>query len=314
MDRFRQLGPAVNHAVPGGLVDYLSLTPEERRADYRRRVERLVREHPEDTAGELDYLQLLLEDGESSRAVVTARQLAALKPSATVLAQAGRALLEAGQYVSARELLEQAAAAAPSAAVQLDLARAAFEASGSAEGLRLLDGVPGSGRGWDYYLARAEMLDAAGSAPEASTALAQALRESPGQAAPYVQACLFLLRKGRTGDAVRVSGEAAKVFAQDRDVLLVRAVALELSGDTAGAQNMLEQVQNRWPEWAAAWAADGIVLGTHGRRNEALASLRTAVALGANSKELKNYLERLSTGPQAQPPDLISVFTRFVRP
>jgi hypothetical protein len=104
-----------------------------------------------------------------------------------------------------------------------------------------------------------------------------------------------------------------KAFAQDRDVLLVRAVALELSGDTAGAQNILEQVQNRWPEWAAAWAADGIVLGTHGRRNEALASLRTAVALGANSKELKNYLEKLSAGSEAQPPELILVLTRFAR-
>jgi tetratricopeptide (TPR) repeat protein len=313
MDRFRQLGPVVNRAVPGGLVDYLSLSPEERRADYRRRVERLVREHPADAAGQLDYLQVLLEDGDSSRAAETARKLAGLKPSAAVLANAGRALLEAGQYLPARELLEQAAGAAPTGGVQLDLARAAFYASGAAEGMRLLDRVPDSARSWDFYLARAEMLDAAGNATEAATALAQALGASPGQSAPYVEACIFLLRKSRTEDAARVSGEAMKSLASDREILIVRAVVLELSGGTAEAQSVLEQIQNRWPEWAAAWAAEGIVSGMHGRRGQAIAALRTAVALGANSKELKAYLQELSTGGQAQPPALILVLTRQFR-
>ena len=66
MDRFRQLGPVVNKAVPGGLVDYLSLTPEQRRADYRARVEKLVREHPADSAALVTYLRLLLEEGENA--------------------------------------------------------------------------------------------------------------------------------------------------------------------------------------------------------------------------------------------------------
>jgi hypothetical protein len=231
-----------------------------------------------------------------------------------VLASAGHALLEAGQYSPARELLEQAVAASPagSGEVPLDLARAAFYASGSAEGMQLLDRVPDSGRGWDFYLARAEMLDAAGNAPEAAAALAQALRVSPGQSRPYVQACIFLLRKGRTEDTVRISGDAVRAFAQDREVLLVRAAALELSGSAAEAQSILEQIQNRWPEWAAAWAAEGILSGMHGRRGQAIASLRTAVALGAG-KEIKNYLDQLSAGPQARPPDLIPVLTRSLR-
>jgi tetratricopeptide (TPR) repeat protein len=311
MDRFRQLGPAVNHAVPGGLVDYLSLTPEERRVDYRRRVERLVREHPEDAAGQSDYLQLLLDDGDSRQAAEVARTLRELKPSATVLGNAGRALLEAGQYVPARDLLERAAAAEPNAGgVQLDLARAAFHASGSAEGMRLLDGVPDSARSWDFYLARAEMQDAAGNASEAAAALAQALRASPGQADPYVQVCLFLLRKGRISEAAQVSGEALEALSEDREILLLRAVVLQLSGDAEAARSVLDRIQNRWPEWAAAWAAEGIVLGKEGHRNEAIASLRTAAALGANSKELKNYLDQLTTGGEAAPPDLILVLTK----
>jgi tetratricopeptide (TPR) repeat protein len=305
MDRFRQMGPAVNHAVPGGLVDYLSLSPEERHADYRRRVERLVRDHPEDAAGELDYLQLLLDDGDFPRAAETAHKLAQLKALALTLASAGRELLDAGQYVPARELLEQASAGAPPAGVRLDLARAAFYVAGASEGMRLLDGVPESERGWDFYLARAEILDAAGDASAAAEALAKALGASPEA---YVQAGLYLLRKGRSAEAARIGGDGVKSFPTNREILLVRAVALQMSGAPAEAQRTLEQIQNRWPEWAAAWAVDGIVLGMGGNRSEAAAALRTAIELGANMKELKAYVDAPSNAP-----DLVDVLTKSLR-
>jgi len=307
MDRFRQLGPVVNRAVPGGLVDYLSLTPDQRRADYRRRVERLVREHPEDAAGELNYLELLLEDGEPAKAAETARKIAGLKPPAAVLAGAGRALLQARQYAPAGELLQEAAALAPSAELQLDLAMAVFHASGPTEGMRLLDRVPDSGRGGDFYQARAEMLDAAGNPSEAAAAWEQALRASPGQAAPYLRACVFLLRKGSADEALRLSGDALKALAGDREILLVRAIALEQAGRTAEARAILEQIQNRWPEWAAGWAADGIILGAHGSLPAAIATLRTAVVLGANSADVRLYLEEVSAGSPGKPPDLTLV-------
>ena len=302
MDRFRQLGPVVNKAVPGGLVDYLGLTPEQRRADYRRRVERVVREHPEDAAAQVTYLRLLLEEGESPRAVEVARQIAALKPAAAVLADAGRALLEARQYAPARELLEKAVAAA--ADVELDLAIAAFHAAGPAEGTRLLDGVPEAARGGDYYLARAEMLDASGNAPEAAAALEQALRASPRRSGLYLQVGSFLLRKGRTGDALRVSDEAMQAFAEEREILLMRAVVLEQADRGGEAAPLLEQMQNRWPEWPAGWLAQGLILARHGRRGEARAALATALALGAQSPEVRHYLEEIAAGKEGQPPDL----------
>ena len=34
--------------MPAGLVNYLALTPEERKADYRARVEKAYRESPDD--------------------------------------------------------------------------------------------------------------------------------------------------------------------------------------------------------------------------------------------------------------------------
>src|ERR1035438_3767936 len=104
-----------------------------------------------------------------------------------------------------------------------------------------------------------------------------------------------------------------KALAQDREILLLRAVSLEQAGHTAAARTILEQIQNRWPEWAAAWAADGIVLGIHGRPEEAMAALRTAVALGANSMEVKRYLSEVSAGSQGRPPDLILVLSKAFR-
>ena len=303
MDRFRRLGPVVNRAVPGGLVDYLSLTPDQRRADYRRRVERLVREHPDDAQDETGLLELLLEDGQWPQAAETAHTIAALKPSATVLANAGRALLEARQYVPAQELLRKAAAVPrrrPNCnwiwPWRCSMYRVLRKGCGNSTAFRIPD-APGSST-----LARAEMLDAAGNASQAAAALDQALRNSPGQAAPYLQACIFLLGKSRPDDVLRVSDEAIKTMPQDRQILLLRAVALEEAGRTEEARRVLEQIQNRWPEWAAAWAVDGIVLAAHGQRQEAIAALRTAVALGANNMEVKRYLEEVSAGSPDRPP------------
>jgi tetratricopeptide (TPR) repeat protein len=307
MERFRQLGPAVNRAVPGGLVDYLSLSPEQRRADYLARVERQVRQHPDDAQANVNYLRLLLEDGDAGRAAETARKIAGIAPPAAVLADAGRALLEARQYGPARELLEQAAKTAPSAGLQLDLAIAAFHESGPAEGARLLDRIPDSGRGGDYYLARAEILEASGAAQEAAAAVDRALSATRVQPRLYLRACAILLHAGRTEDAMRISARAIEAFAQDREILLMRAVILEKAGRTAEAGPLLRRIENRWPEWPDAWTADGVVLGTEGRRDQAGAALRTAVSLGARGQEVKAYLDELSAGADGKPPDLIAV-------
>lgn len=111
MDRFKQLGPEQNKGVPAGLVEYLSQTPEQRHADYRARVEKAVLDRPDDAAAQVSYLKLLLEDGDTKQAPLVATRIAALKPNAAVLADAGHALLESGNYPLAKNLLEQAVAA-----------------------------------------------------------------------------------------------------------------------------------------------------------------------------------------------------------
>ena len=128
MERFRRLGPTTNKAVPAGLVDYLSLTPAQRRADYRARVEKAVREHPEDAAAQVAFLKLRLEDGKTDEAAAAASRIAALKPAAALLVDAARALLESRQFGPAKELL-QAAGTSPdgAAAAGPELAIAEFQ-------------------------------------------------------------------------------------------------------------------------------------------------------------------------------------------
>jgi len=281
MDRFRQLGPEKNRGVPAGLVDYLSLTPEQQRADYRARVEKAVADHPEDAAAEARYLQLLLDDGKTVEAVEVAGRIAGLKPDAAVLADAGRTLLEARQYAAARELLGQAAGRSPSADVRLNLALAAFYADGAADGLRQLDRVPEAERGGDFYLARAQMLDAAGKSQDAARALEQALRAAPTRSDLYLQAAALLAKNGRADEALRLLDRARP----DREILLAKATTMELAGQTEEAGRLVNQVQDRWPEWHAGWVAQGIVLESRGRYDAARQALETSFALGAHSAE-----------------------------
>ena len=110
MERFKQLGPATKGGVPAGLVEYLALTPEQQKADYRARVEKAYRESPEDPTAQLHYLKLLLEEGKDPSAV--ARRLAGTK----VALEAGRALVDARQWALAKEVL------AGSATVELAIA------------------------------------------------------------------------------------------------------------------------------------------------------------------------------------------------
>ena len=290
MDRFRQLGPAKTTTVPGGLVQYLSLTPEARHADYRARVEAAVAKDPSDGAAQLRFLQLSLDDGRMDRAADAARRIAGLRPDAVVLAGAGRALLESNQYSLARNLLERAAAAASSADVDLDLAIAVFHVEGAKAGLDRLDHVAEAARGGDYYLARAQMLDASGKPADAAAALEQALRAAPKRADLYRQAAAFLVGNGKAAEALRLLDQAARDLPGEREIPLAKAVALELSGQSAAAGDLLKEIQSRWPEWPAGWVARGIVLGTHGSFEEARQALETAVSLGARSPETYYYL------------------------
>ena len=291
MDRFRQAGPEKRGGVRAGFVEYLGLSDEQRQADYRARLEKAVQSHPNDAALEVEYLKLLLADGDTKKAAAVAHTIAAMKPSSALLADAGHALLVTRQYGPANELLKQAAAATPSAAIQLDLAVATFRQGDPARGLDLLARIPEIERHGDYYLARAEMLD--GSLRD----IEKAIEIDPQRADLYRRAAALMLAKDRMTDALRLLGQGVRALPGNREIALMQAAAAELAGKPEDAEKALEQIQSRWPEWQAVWEAHAVVLATHGHTEEARKARETAAALGSTrireSTDAKAYLRNL---------------------
>jgi cellulose synthase operon protein C len=281
MNLFRGLKLEKTTDLRAGFVDYMRLSDAERRADYRARVEKAMREHPNDAAARLAWLQLAIADGNAERVAEAARALVALKPDANVLAEAGRALLEGNSNGLARELLRPAAAAVPSAEIELDLATATLRYGDAAAAIRELESIPEPARGGDYYLLRAEALGAERKDGEAAAAMDEALRLAPPNTDFYRRAAALLARTGKVPLALRFLNQGARQLPGDREILLLRATALESTGDTTEALRLLSDLEARWPEWFPAWVARAIVQKAHGRAEDARRDLETAAVLGA---------------------------------
>jgi tetratricopeptide (TPR) repeat protein len=266
-------------------MDYLNLTPEQQRAAYRARVEKALRDHPDDAAMLTAYLKLSIGDGQMEQAAATARKIAGMKPGAIVLADAGRAMLATQQYGLAKELLNQAATADPAAGVELDLAIAGFHVDGPAAGLQGLDRVPADARAADYFVARAQMLDASGKADDAVGAIRQAVQADPARVDLYWQAAVIMLHNHRGADAVALLDQAAKAMPDEAQIAVLKAVVVDVSGKVAEALTLLSDAQHRWPEAAAVWVAEGLMLAAQQHFDEARKALETAMSLGAHSPE-----------------------------
>lgn len=296
---FRRRGPA-KRRPRAGIVDFLSLPAEEQKEQLRTRVLKRIESDPNDAALQLDGMKLLLADGNAAEGAAVARRLMALRPSAVLLAGAGRALLETGQYPLAKEVLEQAGS--PEAA--LDLAIATFHAVSPQAGLEQMARIPEAQRAGDYYLARADMLDSTGSTDAAASDLERALRANPERAALYHRAALFLIRHGRVPTALELLDRGLRVLPDDPSMTLLKATALELAHQTEAAERLLAQMERRWPEWSEPCVVYGIVLATHGQFKEARRRLETALALGADDAVLRYFLAKSTW--QAEPGEVDS--------
>jgi tetratricopeptide (TPR) repeat protein len=257
MDRFRQLDPEENKSVPAGLVEYLSLTPEQQHADYRTRAAKALRDRPEDPTAQLVYLKLMIEDRNPAQIAAAERRLLALNPPPALLADAGHALLAGAEYALAGDLLSR---------------------------------LPESERTGDYYMARAHVLDAAGKIQDAASAVSLALRASPDQPDLYRQAVALLVRRDNPGAALRLIAEGSSRLPGNREILLLHATTLEFAGRPSEAGALLKQIRERWPEWSPVWMAHGIILASHQQFDEARPALETALALGDRNPETHYFL------------------------
>jgi tetratricopeptide (TPR) repeat protein len=285
LERYKQARPAQG---PVDLMHFLSLTPEQQRADYQARVEKAIKDNPSDPVAQSHYLKLLLEENHMDQAAATARLILNLKPGVGVLADDGRALLEAKQYVPAQELLA-------AAGVDVDLAIATFHALGgtavaAAAGLKELARAPETSRDASYYIAQAQMLDASGKVSEALQALDKGIAADPARADLYWQSAVILTKNQRSPEALRLLDRAAKTLPRDAAIPLTKAAMLEISGKTDEALRVLDAVQLTWPEVAGVWVARGIILAAHQHFDEARKALETAATHGARSPEVRACL------------------------
>lgn len=291
IEQYRRLGPERRpRNPPAGMVEFLSLSPEEQDAQFRARLQKRLGSDPDNAIWRLEQLRLLLSDGKMSEGATAARQFLALQPAASLLSNAGHALLEAEQYPLAKEVLEQASAGDPSPEVRLDLAIATFHAVSPKAALDQMEHIAEAQRSGDYYLARANMLDAAGSTDSAASDLNRALRAAPQRASLYRDAARFLLRHKRIPAALQLVEQASRILPDSPSILLLEASTLEVAQKTDEAQRLLSQIESRWPEWSDPYVTFGIVLATHRRYEEARRQLETALSLGADGPAVWYYL------------------------
>jgi tetratricopeptide (TPR) repeat protein len=284
LNRFRALGPRAGRTSPGaGFVDLLALPPQEQYERYRMRVKKAVANDPTDAGAQLRYAKLLLDDGAWAQAGAVARDLIALKPPPSTLAEAGRAFLDAGQYATAAELLRDAGAA-------LDLAIAVFHTDGPQTALEMLDRIAAADRSGDYYLARAEIEEAMGRFTAAVSSVNAALRAAPTRVDLYLQVTLLLIRHAHVRDALQLLDQADRFLPGRREILLAKAVVLEVASRNEESESLLKSIENRWPEWPQAHLTRGIILETRKSAGEAIEELNTAVSLGANDASAYFYL------------------------
>jgi tetratricopeptide (TPR) repeat protein len=133
------------------------------------------------------------------------------------------------------------------------------------------------------------------------------MRAEPARANLYYEASSFLLKHKLYKEALQLLDQASRVLPDDRELLLAKAVTLDLLRRTDDCDALLAKIQARWPEWNRPYLLKGMLLQTRLEAAQARRALDTAIALGANTPEAY-YYQALSIMDSA-PEDLGSAQT-----
>jgi tetratricopeptide (TPR) repeat protein len=276
------------------IFDYLELDPAQQRDRIRHNLMNAVAANPSDPELKVQMGTMLLDEGKTEEALASFHDVLALSPDQHVLREGATVLLQHEQYAAARDFLVPIVAATPSVDDRLDLATATFHAVGAAPSLAEIDKISVEDRNGDFYLLRAQILDALGRSQESAEALNAGFQKDPRRADLYLWAALFLLKHGKDQDAVKLLAEGTSIAPDDPDLLLTRAVVLEIARDSEHADELLQKIQSRWPEWGRSYLVRGIIQATHRKPEEALQSFRTAIALGEKTASAYYYVADLT--------------------
>jgi tetratricopeptide (TPR) repeat protein len=284
-----------------GLVDYLSLPPAEQQSRYASNLREQSAADPSNVRLRFALARALLAEGKEEEGVSLLQNLPVESLDAALLRDCGRTLMDLGRFAEAVPFLERAEGA------RIDLATAIFHSQNPDAALRELDKTPAAQRKGDYYLLRAQILDAQGNVPAAADALNGAMRAEPARASLYYEASSFLLKHKLYKEVLQLLDQASRVLPDDRELLLAKAVTLDLLRRADDCDALLVKIQARWPEWNRPYLLKGILLQTRLEPAKARRALDTAIALGANTPEAY-YYQALSIMDSA-PEDLGSAQT-----
>jgi len=304
MADYRALG--AEQAAPrpnGGLFDFLSLPPQQQFAKYMDNLQRTITTHPDDPTLRVQLAKALLRQGKTEEAIAAFRTVLKLTSNPELLTTCGKALFEFEQYSPAREFLEPLVAANPSASeLRLDLAIAVFHSGTAEEALKVLDGTPPDQRKGDYFLLRAQILDAMQKPEEAAAAFNRGFDAAPTRPDLYLEAALFLIKHNQTQRALHVLEQAARTLPDAPELQLTLAMTYGMVQQYEDGVRVLTQIESRWPEWSLPYEIHGISLETRTRSEQAMELLRTAISLGARDANVYYYLA--SATSHARPEDV----------
>ena len=289
---FRSLGPEEGRRRPyGGLFEFLNLPPEQQFQKYMENLQRTITTRPDDPTLRIQMGKTYLRQGQPEQAIEAFRVVEKLTTNPELLLVCGKALFDFGQYAAAVEFLRPAVAAHPDAAdLRLDLAAAIFKSAGPQEGLKSLDETPPAERQGDYYLLRAEMLDAMNKPEEAAQALNQGFDASPTRADLFFEGAMFLIKHKQYQRALHFLERATKLHPDSPQLLLTQAIAYGLVQQYEDGTHLLSQIESRWPEWSLPYEIHGISLETRVRSEQAQPLLERAISLGASDANVYYYL------------------------
>jgi tetratricopeptide (TPR) repeat protein len=270
-------------SLPPASLDILSLDSAGQAPVSLAALRDLAATNPTDWRLKFRLGEELLAEGKMPEALEVFQQIKSSAPDGMASAECGRALLHAGQYHAARGFLEEAAEAEPAnTPLRMALALAVFHDSDPEAALVELDKTPGDGRKGDYYLLRAELLDALRRPHEAAEALNQGIQSSPTQPDLYLQAALFLVAHGQVQQMVDFLTKADKVVPNNPQLWLTRAIGLAILHQDGPAAAVLTKMESLWPEWYLPYLVHGVILSYRLQGAEATPLLKTAIALGAH--------------------------------
>jgi tetratricopeptide (TPR) repeat protein len=274
------------------MIELATMPQAERTQRQIERLQRDVKEHPSDPELLLNFAGLLLADGQIAKATDAYRELLMRNADSGIWYRAGKSLSLAGRYELAIEFLKRAAPDVVKA--RLDLAIALSFEGRTKQAVDVIQEVPETERGGDYFLTKARILNAAGQDAEAEKALSDGLRLSSSRADVAQRTAIWLLARNRAPEALNILGQASDGKSENPDLLLTRAIVLALSDRGRDAEQLIRQIESRWPEWDRAYVAHGLMLERKKRTSEAQQKFEIARALGSKEPALNCSAGRLT--------------------